>query len=835
LCSIAIAFTILLPSLVHSRSLTIEDVLAIQTVDGASVSPGAADIAIAMPRPAGKGEVYGRNAYEIDPSRNDIWLVRRDGSQLRRLTDGKPNAAGYWCPHWSPDGKRLALLSTAPEGREPRGGDSARLYVWERGPVNPRRVSDRALMTQTRYGGPLNELDLRAAGEGEAKTCRSNDENAPFVWLDETRLLAMLMPEGQRSALVERYAKFHREVARAGEDIRAGEIATVSRSDTRSEGSVAYEAELVIFDLEEGSQTSLGKVPAFPMFGKLTIAISPDGARAAVLAPRRAIPQHLIAEPRLNFGTWEVEKALFVANLKGVPRLAPITHASGPLYPVDFLHWSPASNRFALRARSDTTRNEASLWAVDAETGASLALTPGEVAGSLHQQGPGEYAFWLDDTIMLAYASAPNAEGRWRRVDASNGETLAPLEPQGVTELTQLADGTLAGRNDDGVVRYDAASARFSAWQAIPVGACRARPTRITDSTDEGVTHTLWTSAGPLASSATLSGGTRILDHDCTGLVIAEKDGSGSRIRFIPWDAEPVLLMERNAHLAEVTRGERRMIDYIHADGSAQKMAVMFPPDYDPEKRYPTLFWVYGRYSPRGFNDFFFDPHTPGLYNLDLYTGQGYVVVVPSIPIAGGEVPSELFSAIPGGVLPALDELIRLGITDEARVGVLGQSFGGYTVNALVAQTDRFAAAISLAGATDLAANAAAFDPSARGWRGLGHDMAFNQGIYETAFNLRVDAGTDPALYHRNSPLTYANQINTPLLLIHGELDSRAPLTQVETLYSLLRRRGRPARLLRYWGENHSLANSPANVRDLTDEVLTWFNTYLLANESPIE
>jgi dipeptidyl aminopeptidase/acylaminoacyl peptidase len=209
--------------------------------------------------------------------------------------------------------------------------------------------------------------------------------------------------------------------------------------------------------------------------------------------------------------------------------------------------------------------------------------------------------------------------------------------------------------------------------------------------------------------------------------------------------------------------------------------------------------------------------------------------VVPSIPIAGGEVPSELFSAIPGGVLPALDELIRLGITDEARVGVLGQSFGGYTVNALVAQTDRFAAAISLAGATDLAANAAAFDPSARGWRGLGHDMAFNQGIYETAFNLRVDAGTDPALYHRNSPLTYANQINTPLLLIHGELDSRAPLTQVETLYSLLRRRGRPARLLRYWGENHSLANSPANVRDLTDEVLTWFNTYLLANESPIE
>ena len=160
--------------------------------------------------------------------------------------------------------------------------------------------------------------------------------------------------------------------------------------------------------------------------------------------------------------------------------------------------------------------------------------------------------------------------------------------------------------------------------------------------------------------------------------------------------------------------------------------------------------------------------------------------------------PGEPFTAIPGGVLPALDELIRLGITDEARVGVFGQSFGGYTVNALVAQTDRFAAAIALAGASDLATNAAAFDPTARGWRGLGHDMAFNEGIYETALGFKVDPGADPALYHRNSPLTYADRITTPLLLIHGELDIRAPLAQPEALYSLLRRRGRSARLLRY-------------------------------------
>ena len=810
----------------QSNPLSIEDVLAIQTVDGASIFPASEDIAIAMPRVAGPGEVYGRNAYEIDPSRNDIWLVRRDGSNLRRLTDGKPKAAGYWCPHFSTDGKRLAMLSTAPEGEEPHGGDSARLYVWDRSTDGPRRVSDRAMMTQVRYGGPLNELDIRAAGEGETKACRTNDENAPFVWLDETRLLAVLMPEGERSALVERYAKFHREAERAGAEIRAGEVATVARSDTRDDSSAPYEAELVIFDLAEGSQTSLGRIPAFPMFGKLTIAISPDGTRAAILAPRRAIPQHLVAQPRLNFGTWEVDKALLLADLKDDVGLRPILLASNAQYPVDFVRWSPGSTRFAIRARGDASRNEASLWAVEAETGKNRELTPGELAGGLFERGPGEYAFWLNDTTLMAYAYPPDSEGSWRRV-GREGEQLPPLAKQGVTALTQLSNGDLAGRTDDRVVKFDAPSGRFRPWQPVSLDRCTARATRITEYSDDGATHSLWTNAGPVDVSVTVSRGARILDHDCTGLVITEKSASGSRIRFVPWDAEPTLLMESNTHLAKVTRGERRMIDYVHEDGSAQKMAVLFPNDYDPEKTYPTLLWVYGRYSPRGFSDFFFDPHMPGFYNLDLYTGQGYVVVVPSIPIEGGDAPSELLSSIPGGVLPALDELIRLGITDEARVGVFGQSFGGYTVNALVAQTDRFAAAISLAGATDLATNAASFDPTARGWRGLGHDMAFNQGIYETGFNLKVDAGADPALYYRNSPLTYVDQINTPLLLVHGELDIRAPLTQGETLYSLLRRRGRPARLLRYWGENHSLANSPANVRDIHSEILAWFDEYV--------
>ena len=429
---------------------------------------------------------------------------------------------------------------------------------------------------------------------------------------------------------------------------------------------------------------------------------------------------------------------------------------------------------------------------------------------------------------MLVLSGKNGAEKRWRMIDSYTAEATA-FSPnlEGLNSLTTLMNGTIVGKAKVGHFRYDREAEQFVNWPTAPLSECNPLAQLAADFEDGSLVVSLWTTAGPISHTVSLASSTRILDYDCTGLVVAEKGFDGSTIRSLPWDSDAVLLMERNTHLAEVLRGDRRMIDYAHADGSAQQMAVIFPPDYDPSKPYPTLFWVYGGYSPRSVNNYFFDPHMPGFYNLELYAAQGYVVVIPSIPIPRGDTPSEPFGAVAGSVLPALDELIRLGITDEASVGVFGQSFGGYVVNALVAQTDRFAAAASIAGASDLATNAASFDPAARGWMGADQDMSMNQGIYESALGFGVDPGADPSLFHRNSPLTYVDQITTPLMLVHGELDSRAPLTQVETLYSLLRRRGRPARLLRYWGENHSLANSPANVRDIHRELITWFDHLL--------
>ena len=829
---------------VYARSMSINDVLAIQTVDRADVSPNSDEIAIAMPRPAGAGEVYGRNAYEIDPSRNDIWLVRRDGSSARSLTDGKSDAAGYWCPYWSPDGQRLAMLSTAPEGEEPHGGDNVRLYVWERTSDALRRVSNRAVMTQVRYGSPLNELDLRAAGARQPNTCRQNDENAPFLWLDDDRLLVVMMPPSERSAMVDRFSKFHREAAQQGSEMRGGESATVSRSDSgaavENGPTNAYQAELVVFDFSDGSRTSFGSLPAFPMFGALTIALSPDARGAAILAPDRAIAPHLLSSDRPNVQAWAVEKVLFRVNFDDPGSLERVNLSAEARYPLDFIGWSPNSERFAFRARARADETIARLWWAGFRAGAVTALAPNLQFGHQtpsHWREPG-YAFWVDPSRMLVNGAAEDGGDEWRLVDAQGGGGT-PFS-SGLAELGalhSLADGSLVGRYDGGDVRFDPALSHFVPWQAQDDGVCEPNGQLIAKRDGEASRYTRWSAADPGNNAITLPLGARILDHDCTGIVWAEKGFEGSFIRFASWDkpSDSALLMKRNLHLTEIDWGERRMIDYTHANGSTQQMAVMFPPDYDPAKTYPTLIWVYGGYGPSGVDNFFFDPHISAFYNLQLYASQGYVVVMPSIPIPRSEAPSEPFAAIPGGVLPALDKLVDLGITDNERVGVFGQSFGGYTVSALIAQTDRFAAAATLAGATDLATNHSSFDPAARGWSGIEQDMPANATIYEAGYGMKVDPGADPALYHRNSPLTYVDQIKTPLLLVHGELDSRAPLTQPETLYSLLRRRGRAARMLRYWGENHSLANSPANVRDISRELIDWFDRFVKREGSRTE
>ena len=211
--------------------LTIEDVLDMVALERVTPSPNGEWIAAVVQRPARPGEAFGRNAYEVDPSRDDVWLVSRRTGKRRNLTNGAPSAAGYWCATWSPDGQRLAMLSTAPERGEPRGGDNVRLYLWTReGGV--RRLGDRAVMTQERYGSGLYPLDLRGGADGSTIAHRCHEgggENAGFAWLDNEHLLALVLPDGEVSALLDQYGRPFAQSARTRTALLAGVAPTPPR------------------------------------------------------------------------------------------------------------------------------------------------------------------------------------------------------------------------------------------------------------------------------------------------------------------------------------------------------------------------------------------------------------------------------------------------------------------------------------------------------------------------------------------------------------------------------------------------------------------------------
>jgi dipeptidyl aminopeptidase/acylaminoacyl peptidase len=175
------------------------------------------------------------------------------------------------------------------------------------------------------------------------------------------------------------------------------------------------------------------------------------------------------------------------------------------------------------------------------------------------------------------------------------------------------------------------------------------------------------------------------------------------------------------------------------------------------------------------------------------------------------------------GVLPAIDKLVQMGIADPQRIAVMGQSFGGYGTYGLITQTNRFQAAVVLAGDSDLLSAYGTFDARRR------YDSTGNK-EFSLMWNVEgmgmgAPPWTDLERYIRNSPIAYVDRVQTPLLIMQGDLDF-VPIQQGEEFFSALYRQNRRAEFVRYWGEDHIL-NSPANIRDMWQRIYAWLDFYL--------
>lgn len=833
------------------RKLTIDDVLNREALDRATTSPDGEWVAVVIRRGAGPGEAYGRAVVEVDPGRSDVWLISTRTGQRSRITDGAGRAAGFWCATWSPNGRRLAMLSTAPEGAEPRGGDNVRLYVWDRDTGTLRRLGDWPVMTQTRYGSPLDQLDLRGGAHGagdsadSAHACSADrpTENAPFLWLDERRLLVATLAKSEVSAALGHYTRPYRVAADDAARLREGRVPTgsavASGAARTTGGTMEGRVTLRVADAVNASAFSVGTVPAYPFRGALTASVSPDGRRLAVMATVGALPP---AEgrsfPNPRYDEWALERRLGFTELASGGVMHWATMPPAARLPLELYGWSPDGRAVALRARGDAYATATPLFVVRADTGAVTAVGEWSVGGEatdIVARMPAA-AYWLDRRRLVARGT----DGAWMMVEGRRKTLVQP--PAGLAapdRLLRASDGSLAALSGQVLLRLDPARG-FT--KVADLGGQAFVPPSDDGTSAPGRPLVVLNRPGKPQSLATLDLATGVLgtpfpvpagqplatDPAHPSLLYTDDRGSGLQLRRADAAGTVTELFALNTYLSAVDWGERRAVAYEAADGTKLTASLILPPSYRSGQRLPLLVWVYGGYEvPADLNgDYMTARSRPGFYNLYLYAARGYAVLVPSMPLGPRDGKRSVYTELPKGVLPAVDKVVAMGIADGDRVGVFGQSFGGYSVMGLLTQTKRFRAGVEIAGVSELVSNNGQFDPTARGYPGIEHEKGSNAGMVGQ-FGLHSPPWADPAGYQRNSPLSFVNRVETPLLLLHGEFDTRGALTQAELFFQGLYARGQTTELVRYGGEGHSLHQSPANVRDVYNRTITWFDRFL--------
>ena len=250
----------------------------------------------------------------------------------------------------------------------------------------------------------------------------------------------------------------------------------------------------------------------------------------------------------------------------------------------------------------------------------------------------------------------------------------------------------------------------------------------------------------------------------------------------------------------------------VRRDGHAIDCWLLHPPDFDRRRRYPLVLEIHG--GPNGFFGTGFNP----LHQVLAGAGNLVLSVNPRGSSSyGADFTAAVFEDWGGedalDLLAALDAASRRPYVDASRLGVHGYSYGGYMSSWLVGHDHRFRAAavgapvtnlVSMYGQTDIAASF-----GERQWGGLPYD------------NLQH--------YLERSPLTYAEHVETPVLLLHGDADIRVPISQSEELFAALKRRGKTVEFVRFPGCSHLFmrVGHPSLRREYYDRVVEWFQRWL--------
>ncbi len=260
--------------------------------------------------------------------------------------------------------------------------------------------------------------------------------------------------------------------------------------------------------------------------------------------------------------------------------------------------------------------------------------------------------------------------------------------------------------------------------------------------------------------------------------------------------------------LADVEVGEVEEVWYESDDGVQVQGWIVKPPGFDPSREYPLILSIHG--GPHAMYNVAFD------YSFQNFAANDYVVLYTNPRGStgyGSAFGNAIDDAYPGvdyhDLMAGVDEVVSRGYADTDNLFVTGCSGGGILTAWTISHTNRFAAAgvrcpvinwFSMTGTTDVVRWSYEWFPGFP-W-------------------------TNPDVFLEHSPIMYVDRVETPTLIMTGELDLRTPMTQSEEYYQALRAVGVPTVLLRFRDEYHGTGSKPSNFMRTQLYLMDWFERW---------
>jgi dipeptidyl aminopeptidase/acylaminoacyl peptidase len=451
--------------------------------------------------------------------------------------------------------------------------------------------------------------------------------------------------------------------------------------------------------------------------------------------------------------------------------------------------WSPDSKALAFisdrREDADIERGHTQIYIIPADGGDLMQVpTP---------DGPKDALVWSPDGTHFAYAGNPDSDDQW----GTNNRRVM-LIPVGGSEIAR----DLTGKYDISV-GYDTLSDAHDSGagdliQWAPDGHSLLFPGSVRGDT---LLYRVAITGNKAPVALTAAGG------EMGGFNIGQQ-GRIAYTRGVPTAPHELFLLNTDGTSARLTQFNREFLAEVNViapepiavangDGGEVHGWLLRPAEVQPGQRCPLVLYVHGGPHTQYGNLFF--------HELQLLAAEGYAVLYtnPRGSKGYGEAHTKAIRGDWGGadyrdLMAAMDHVAGLDYVDPQRTAIMGGSYGGFMTAWAVGHTDRFRCAIAdrLVGHLHSMAGTC--------------DFPWQHGAY-----FKGNAWSDPTDLWRCSPLAYAGNINTPLLIIHSDGDLRCPAGQAEELFAALRMQRKTVEYLRFPAEaSHGLSrNGPPDLR----------------------